>query len=309
MTALLHVGDEARGKAWREVFARELPEVDFRCWPEAGDLSQIRHLVAWTVSDEVASALPNLEVLFSVGAGLDQLDLSRLPDDLRIVRMIEPGITQTMADYVSLAVLALHRDLPFFLAEQRAGRWSWRDALPARERRVGIMGLGELGLAAAEALSPHGFELSGWSRSRRTVDGMRCFAGEEELATFLSQAEILICLLPLTEETRGILGRKTFELMPRGSRIVNVARGGHLVEKDLLEALDSGQLTAAMLDVADPEPLPQGHPFYSHPAIILTPHVSGVTRTDSAVQVLIANMRREISGLPLMGEVDRRRGY
>lgn len=313
MMRVIHCGDEARGRTWSEIIGRELPEIDFRCWPDLGsqrdDGDKIRHVVAWTLSDEVLAALPDLEVLFSVGAGVDQLAPDRLPPGLRVVRMIEPGITRTMADYVSMAVLALHRDLPFFLGEQRAQRWSWRDAPPAAERSVGILGLGKLGQAALAALAPHGFRLSGWSRSPRELPGVRCFAGERELDAFLGQAEILVCLLPLTDDTRGILDRRAFALMPRGARLVNVARGGHLVQADLIEALDSGQLSAAFLDVADPEPLPAGHPFYTHPAIVLTPHVAGITRIHSAVRSLIDNLRRELAGQPLIGEVDRSRGY
>ncbi len=306
---LLHHGDETRGILWRDTVSRALPQVDFRCWPDVGNPADIEHLVAWTVPDELIASLPNLKTLFSIGAGVDQLDLNRLPPDLRIVRMIEPGITDTMADYVAMAVLALHRDLPFHIAGQRAGRWSWRDVPPARERRVGVMGLGELGRAALAALAPHAFQLAGWSRSPRTIDGVDCFADDAGLAPFLARSEILVCLLPLTGDTRHILNRVTFATMPRGARLVNVARGGHLVQGDLLEALGNGQLSAAILDVADPEPLPAEHPFFTHPAILLTPHVAGITRTDSAVHALIDNLRRVIAGTSLVGEVDRRRGY
>ena len=306
---LLHHGDETRGKLWRDTVSKALPQVDFRCWPDVGNPAHIEHLVAWTVPDELIASLPNLRTLFSIGAGVDQLDLDRLPPDLRIVRMIEPGITDTMADYVAMAVLALHRDLPFHIAEQRAGRWSWRDVPPARERRIGVMGLGELGRAALAALAPHGFQLAGRSRARRTIEGVECFAGDAGLLPFLARSEILVCLLPLTDDTRDILNRVAFAAMPHGARLVNVARGGHLVQDDLLEALGNGQLSAAILDVTDPEPLPVGHPFFTHPAILLTPHVAGITRTDSAVHALIDNLRRVMAGRPLVGEVDRRRGY
>jgi len=309
MMRVLHFGDETRGHAWQKVFAAEVPEIDFRCWPDIGDPAEIRHLVAWVLTDELIAMLPNLEVLFSIGAGIDQLAADKLPRHLRIVRMIEPGITQTMADYVSMAVLALHRDLPFYLAEQRAGRWSHRDTLLTSERRVGMMGLGELGRAALGALAPYGFRLSGWSRSSQAIEGVTCFHGAQGFDAFLAQTDILVCLLPLTDETRGILCRETFVKLPRGARLVNVARGGHLVQDDLLAALGSGQIEAAMLDVTDPEPLPAGHPFCSHPAIFLTPHVAGVTRRETAVHVLIDNLRRELAGQPLLGEVDRTRGY
>jgi glyoxylate/hydroxypyruvate reductase A len=171
------------------------------------------------------------------------------------------------------------------------------------------MGLGELGQAALAALAPHGFRLSGWSRSPRTITGTRCFAGTDALPDFLAEVEILVCLLPLTEDTRGILNRAVFAQMPRGARLVNVARGGHLVQQDLVDALDAGQLSAAILDVTEPEPLPAGHPLFTHPAVILTPHVAGITRADSAVHSLIANLRRELAGQPLAGEIDRSRGY
>ena len=306
---LLHIGDPERGRLWQEAVQAALPEVRFDCWPGVERPEEIPHVIAWTLPDEVLAALPQMEVLFSVGAGIDQLDLSRLPGGLRVVRMVEPGIIDTMADYVSMAVLALHRDLPFHLANQRAGKAQWRDVPPARQRRVGIMGLGELGQAALAALAPHGFQLSGWSRSPREIAGVTCHSGQAGMAAFLAESEILVCLLPLTEDTRGILNRETFARMSRGAMLVNAARGGHLVQDDLLEALAEGQISAAVLDVTSPEPLPEGHPFWTHPAILMTPHVAGITRRDSAVQVLIDNLRRELAGEPLLGEVDLSRGY
>lgn len=306
---ILHCGDEARGRAWQAAVAQALPDVRFSCWPDVEDAASIRHVVAWTLSDEVIAALPNIETLFSVGAGIDQLDLSRLPPNLRVVRMVEPGITDTMADYVSMAVLALHRDLPFHISEQRAGRWTWRDVSPAYDCKVGVMGLGVLGRAALAKLALHGFRLSGWSRLQREVAGVECFSGDDGLAPFLAQSDILVCLLPLTDDTRGILNSETFAALPKGARLLNVARGGHLVQQDLLSALDNGQLAAAMLDVTDPEPLPVGHPFYTHPAILMTPHVAGITRTDTAINSLIANLERVMKGEPLVGEVDTGRAY
>lgn len=309
MTSILHCGDEARGTLWREVFALNLPEVDFRCWPDLGRAEDIRYLIAWTLDPELIASLPNLEILFSIGAGVDQLDLSIVPPHVRVVRMIEPGITVTMAQYVVMAVLALHRDLPFYLAEQRAGRWTQRDVLLCSERTIGFLGLGELARASLAALAPLGFRLLGWSRSGAEIDGVECYAGAEGLDPFLARCEILVCLLPLTDETRGILCRDLFDRLPGGGAIVNVARGGHLVAEDLCAALDDGQLSAAFLDVADPEPLPEGHPFHLHPAIFLTPHIAGVTRRETAVHALIANLRRVLAGEEPEGEIDRQRGY
>lgn len=306
---VLHIGPAERGCKWQEAISRALPEVSFELWPDVSSPQDIRHVVAWTLPDDAMAALPNLEVLFSIGAGIDQLDTARLPEHLRIVRMIEPGIIDTMADYVAMAALALHRNLPVHIAQQRAGSWQWRDVAPVSQCRVGIMGLGELGRAALAKLAPLGFRLLGWSRSEYQIEGVDCFAGEAGLAPFLGQCDILVCLLPLTDQTRHILNRNTFACLPRGARLVNAARGGHLVQDDLLEALANGQIEAAMLDVTDPEPLPAGHPFYTHPAILMTPHVAGITRTDTAVIALIDNLRRLLRGEPLMGEVDRSRGY
>lgn len=309
MTSILHCGDEARGVLWRDIFAQELPEVEFRRWPDIGEPEDIRFLVAWTLTPDLIAALPNLEILFSIGAGVDQLDLGMVPAHVRVVRMIEPGITTTMAQYIVMAALALHRDLPFYLAEQRAGRWSQRDVLLCSERTIGFLGLGELARASLAALTPLGFNLLGWSRSGAEIEGVECHAGAQGLDAFLPRCDILVCLLPLTDETRGILCRSLFDRLPRGACVINAARGGHLVAQDLCDALDLGQLSAAFLDVADPEPLPHGHPFHSHPAIFLTPHIAGVTRRETAVHSLIANLRRVLAGQEPEGEVDRSRGY
>ncbi|TXI07827.1 MAG: glyoxylate/hydroxypyruvate reductase A [Novosphingobium sp.] len=276
---------------------------------DAVDPEAVRYIAAWNAPPEFIAQFPNLEILFSVGAGIDQLPIEALPPQVRVVRMVEQGIITGMAEYVAMACLALHRDLPFFISEQRAGRWSYRHTRLASQSRIGVMGMGELGRAALDVLGPLGFPLSGWSRTAREIAGVACFAGKDQLDAFLMQADILVCLLPLTVETRGILCRETFAKMPVGSAVINAGRGGHLVADDLIEALDQGQLRAAMLDVTSPEPLPEGHAFYRHPAIFLTPHVAAETRHETAGEVLADNLQRLLAGAPLVGEVDRTRGY
>lgn len=309
MTLLYH-GLEERGRVWREIVAARVPEMPFLRWGHDDvDHNAVRYIAAWNAPAEFIAQFPNLEILFSVGAGIDQLPLTALPPQVRVVRMVERGIITGMAEYVAMACLALHRDLPLFISEQRAGRWSYRHTRLASESRIGIMGLGELGRASLELLKPLGFPLTGWSRSVREIDGVTCFSGEDGFDAFLAQSEILVCLLPLTEETRGILCRDTFAKMPAGSAIVNAGRGGHLVADDLIDALDSGQLRAAMLDVTSPEPLPETHAFYDHPAIFLTPHVAAETRHETAGNVLADNLERLLKGQALLGEVDRSRGY
>lgn len=309
MTAILHTGDAARGILWQSAFAEQMPEVDFRCWPDIGRAEDIRYLIAWTLDPQLIAALPALEVLFSIGAGVDQLDLSCLPSHVRVVRMIESGITNTMAEYVAMATLSLHRDMPFYLSEQRSGRWTPRKVLLCAERTVGVMGLGELGRASLDRLRHMGFRTIGWSRSGAEIAGTGCYAGDKGLEPFLGQCDILVCMLPLTDQTAGILCSGLFRKLPAGASLINVARGGHLIAQDLLEALDSGHLRYAFLDVAHPEPLPGDHPLYQHPAVFLTPHISGVTRKESAIHPLMDNVRRALGGEPLHGEVDLTRGY
>lgn len=258
---------------------------------------------------ELLDSLPNLEVLFSVGAGVDHIDLSRVPERVTVVRMIDPSLTASMTQYVIMAVLALHRNLVDHIAAQRDSRWAPVGILPAGQLRVGIMGLGNLGLAAIDALRPFGFDLAGWSRTERTISGVDCYAGSESLPAFLARTDILVCLLPLTDETRGILCRCTFHMLPTGARLVNVGRGGHLIEVDLLEALNEGRIGAAVLDVFDNEPLRVDHPFWSHPRILVTPHRASHTDATTGGCALLDNLRRHLVGEPMQGVIRRDLGY
>jgi len=207
------------------------------------------------------------------------------------------------------AVLALHRDLLDFISQQKQQVWREIRITPAKRRRVGVMGLGQLGQAVLERLEAFGFPRLGWNRSLREIEGVTCYAGIDTLPDFLAQTDILVCLLPLTDETRGILNADLFARLPRGACLVNVGRGPHLVEADVLAALDSGVLSGAVLDVTDPEPLPAGHPFWSHPRILLTPHNASMTTPDTAVDYVLDVIARHRRGEDLPGLVDRSRGY
>jgi len=305
----LYKGPAQRGAVWAEQFARKMPQLPFWTWPEIGDPAQVRFLAAWEPPPRIAETLPNLEILFSVGAGVDQFDFAALPTGLTVVRMVEPGLTACMCEYVSWAVLSLHREIPLYLRQQGLGQWKEHPVRPASTRRVGVMGMGMLGRAALTQLRMLGFDCAGWNRSRRNEPGVRCYSGEAELDEFLARTDILVCLLPLTPETRGILGRRVFDALPEGACLVNAARGGHLVEADLLAALESQRLSAAVLDVCEPEPPAQGHPFWGHPRIWLTPHIASATQAGTAAEALLDNLRRYEVGLPLEGVVDRSRGY
>jgi glyoxylate/hydroxypyruvate reductase len=307
--SILYRSDAPRAAAWASYFAEHAPDLDFRVWPDAGDLGKVEYLIAWQVPPEFLAQLPGLKLLFSSGAGIDHLDLSAVPAHLPVVRMVEPGIINGMVEYVSLAVLALHRDF-FDYAESKAARsWTPLEVPPASTRTIGVMGMGSLGCAVLERLATFGFRLRGWNRSARDMEGVETFAGADQLQPFLEACNVLICLLPLTPATTGILDRKVFSALPAGAAVINVGRGPHLVDADLLDALDSGHLSRAILDVTDPEPLPREHPFWAHPRVFLTPHVASMTQPGTAAPILLENVRRHQRGEPLMGVVDRSRGY
>lgn len=306
---VLYKANMVRGAEWATFFAERAPHLPFRLWPDIGDPADVRYLVAWVPPEDVLTTFPNLELVFSVGAGVDQFDATKLPAHLPLVRMLEPGIAETMVEYVTMAVLGLHRDLLQFINQQKVQVWREIRITPAKRRRVGVMGLGQLGQAVLERLKAFEFPLLGWNRSPREIAGVACYAGTDTLPNFLARSDILVCLLPLTDETRGILNADLFARLPRGAGLVNVGRGPHLVEADLLAALDSGALSGAVLDVTDPEPLPAGHPFWSHPRILLTPHNASMTSPDTAVDFVLDVIARHRRGEDLPGLVDRRRGY
>ncbi len=245
-----------------------------------------------------------------MGAGIDHILCDpHLPAGVPITRLVDPYLTDAMSEYVVLQVLRLHRRDLDYRAQQQAGIWRELPQKNAGERPVGILGFGEIGQDAGRKLAALGFPVSGWSRHERAVAGFSNFAGPAGLPQLLAQTEILVCLLPLTEETQGILNARTFAALPRGAGLVNAGRGAHLVEEDLIPALDSGQLSAAALDVFREEPLPPGHPFWQHPRILVTPHIAGITNPQTAAPIILDNIRRFEEGRPLLNQVDPAQGY
>lgn len=303
--SVLYLSDPKRGEVLAKHFADALPDLPFH-QAQAPDPQAVTHLITWKLPDDVMARHPNLRLIFSVGAGVDQFDLSRLPDHVRVVRMQEPGIAEQMQEYVTMAVLGLHRDLPGYLEQQRNRIWQAHTNRVASEVHVGVLGLGQLGLAAIEALRPFGFRLSGYTRTPREIASVTCFT---DRARFLGRLDILINLLPLTPETTGILNAEVFGQLKRGCGLVSVGRGRHVEQDDLLAALETGQLSAAWLDVTDPEPLPENHPLWAHPKVVITPHIACQTRPDDAAAHVIAAIKAECAGEPIKGLVDRSRGY
>jgi len=308
--ALLFRSSVDSAARWHAQLARLTQELEIRLWPEVGDPAEIDYALVWRPEPGLLATLPNLKLILSLGAGVDHLlGDPQLPRHLPIVRLVDPHMTDAMSEYVVLQVLRLHRHDLDYRVQQEARVWRELDQKNAADRRIGILGLGELGRDTARKLKALGFDVAGWSRGERAVAGIECHAGAAGLPELLGRSEILVCLLPLTAETEGILSARTLSLLPRGAALVNAARGAHLVEEDLIAALASGHISAAVLDVFRDEPLPADHPFWHHPRVVVTPHVAAFTNPATAAPIILDNIRRFEEGRPLLNRVDPARGY
>ena len=302
---LLFRSSFASAARWTEELHKHIPDLEVRVFPEIGNVAEIDAALVWKPPPGLLASLPNLRMIATLGAGVDFLyDDPSLPRGVPIVRVIDPYMTEAMSEYVLTQVLRLHRRDLTYAAQQRERAWREHHQPNAAERRVGILGLGELGGDAARKLAVMGFQVAGWSRRERRLPGIATFHGQDGLAALARHSEILVCLLPLTPETEGVLNACFFAQMPKGAAIVNAARGGHLVEEDLIPALESGQLSAAVLDVFREEPLPAAHPFWTHPRIIVTPHVAAATHAPTAAIGVAENLKRLAEGRPLLNVVD-----
>ena len=295
---------------WVEAISGELPDIVIRVWPEYGAPEEVEYALLWGDLVHEMGRFPNLKALLSFGAGVDHiLKAPEIPASLPIVRLGDPAMQTGMAEYVLYNVLRFHRRFHDYEGQQRRALWiEHAQRLPER-RRIGLMGLGTLGLACAQALTALGFDVLGWSRSKKTIDTVRCFYGPDGLKPFLNQSEILVCLLPLTVETESILNHDLFAALPMGSFLINAGRGAHLVEEDLLAALENGRIAGAALDVFRTEPLPKDHPFWSHPKIAVTPHVAALVNIPTATAAIADTIRRIRTGQELIDLAERSRGY
>ncbi len=309
MAILFRSGPAATAR-WRPLLGALMPEHEIRYWPEIGDRAAIEYALVWQPEPGLLASLPNLKLIVGLGAGVDHvLGDPLLPKGVPIVRLVDPYMTDAMSEYVVLSVLRLHRQDLDYLAQQRARIWAEREQKNAAERPVGILGFGTLGQDAGRKLQALGFDVAGWSRGTKAIPGFACYSGPTGLDAMLARSEILVCLLPLTAETTGILSAAAFARLPRGAGLVNVGRGGHLVERDLIPALDSGLLSGAVLDVVGAEPLPADHPFWHHPRIIVTPHIAAETHPPTAAAIIRKAILRCEAGLPVENRVDPARGY
>jgi glyoxylate/hydroxypyruvate reductase A len=316
LALLVHGGTENWSpERWQRRFIEACS--DRRVWllPDAAcDAAEIHYAAVWKPGQGELAAFPNLRLIFNLGAGVDALMAdSRLPK-VPLVRVAVADLTRRMTEYVVLHVLMHHRQELYLRACQREKRWAPRFQWPAGAISVGIMGLGTLGANAAQALRRLGFRVSGWSRSARQIEGVACFHGEAQLEAFLQATDILVCLLPLTADTRQILNRGLFAKLGRNSPmgapvLINAGRGGLQNEADILQCLDDGTLGAASLDVFADEPLPADSPFWTHPKIVLTPHNAADTDPDEISKYVARQIERFEAGERLENVVDRARGY
>jgi glyoxylate/hydroxypyruvate reductase len=298
--------------------ARKLdPALDLRVAPDLGRAEEIDTALAWQPPPGLLQKVPRLRLIISVGAGVDALLGDPTLPDLPLVRYVDPDLTGRMVEYVTLHVLYHHRRMTEFGELQSRREWNYLAEPGAHEIRVGLMGLGVMGQASVAPLKLLGYQLRGWSRTPKTIEGMDCYCGEAGLEAFLADTDILACVLPLTPETRGILNRGLIRKLSRQGRderlpgpvLINAGRGGLQVDADIMAALEAGELYAASLDVFETEPLPTASPLWSHPRVVITPHNAAESAPLSIVRYALRQRQRHLDGLPLENVVDRRRGY
>ncbi|TDR90140.1 2-hydroxyacid dehydrogenase [Enterovirga rhinocerotis] len=302
-------------ESWLDRFRRLLPDRDTVSAREPFDPASIRYAATWKHRPGVLSNLPNLEAVFSLGAGIDHLATDPNLPDVPVLRVVDQDLTERMSEYVVMHCLMHLRKGWTYADRQRRGVWEDdREQPAARDVRVGIMGLGVLGGDSARKLRIMGFDVAGWSRTKREIDGIPTYAGEGELPAFLARTDILVVLLPLTADTRGLLDARLFAGLARDGRLggpilVNAGRGGLQVETDILAALDDGTLKAATLDVFETEPLPSASRLWTHPAVQITPHNAAMSDPDAIASAVAAQIRRHEGGQSFINAVDLTRGY
>ena len=304
---IIFSASQTKTQPWVDALRAEFPDAQVEEWhPGAAPAD---YAVVWRPPQQLFDEQPALKAIFNTGAGVDALLDMKLPANVPLVRIDDGGMAVQMAEYVCHALIRHFRELDCYEDDVRHGAWSFRKPRRREDFPVGIMGLGVLGRRVAQAVGHFEFPLRGWSRTPRQVDGMQCFAGAEGFDAFLGGTRVLVCLLPLTPDTENIMNRESLGKLMPGGYVINVARGAHLAEEDLIALLDSGHLAGATLDVFRTEPLPEGHPFWTHPKITITPHTSARTLRDESVAQIAGKIRRFERGEPIAGVVDRGRGY
>ena len=301
-----------KAEPWLEGFRQALPGVDIWEWQAAlpGQAPKLAdHAVVWSPPQSFLDEQTQLQNLFNIGAGVDALLKLKMPASLNIVRLNDAGMSVQMAEYVCHAVIRHFREFDQYDKDAQAQRWSYRKPTLRAEFSVGVLGAGVLGSHVAKTLQAFEFPVNVWSRSPKLIEGVRSFSGAAQLPEFLKATRVLVNLLPLTSETENILNRAHLMQLQKGAYLINVARGRHLVEQDLLDALAEGHMAGATLDVFREEPLPQGHAFWTHPQITVTPHTSARTLREESIAQIAGKIKAVYAGQAIEGRVDKVRGY
>jgi glyoxylate/hydroxypyruvate reductase A len=310
MVVVLVTPRAEQAEVWRSGLAALLGDIEFRVYPDVGDPGKVDVALAWKAPHGVLATFPNLRLICSLGMGVDHLlQDPGLPRSVPIARLVDANMVEQMSEYVLYGVLHFHRRFDVYGRYQREKRWEELPLPHTAMRQVGIMGIGEIGSDSARKLAALNFPVRGWSRSLRSIPGVKCYAGREQLSAFLSGLDILVSVLPLTDDTHGIVNANLLSELSPESYFINVARGGLVVEDDLLAALDSGHLAGTLLDVTALEPLPASSSLWTHPKVLLTPHIAGLTNPITAVHPIAENIRRVAEGRPILYRVDSARGY
>lgn len=308
--ALVIIRQDGKIDLWKEALLAESPELEVYGYFEDHPKEEIDMALVWKHPKGSLAEYPNLELIACNGAGVDFIfDDPDVPKDIPITRVVDTKLAEDMSEHVLAVILSHLKNLDVYKLQQTQKIWKPRNYHRISDLTVGIMGLGELGSVLAKDLVRFGFKVQGWARSPKTIQTVKTFAGDDRVSPFLASSEILVCLLPLTEATTGILNKSLFEKLPKNAFVINVARGGHLVDSDLIEMLDTGHLSGAGLDVYHQEPLPAGHPFWDHKKIHMTPHYASVSDPKFVVPQIVENHRRLRQGKPLLNEVSRAKGY
>ncbi|SHK17137.1 glyoxylate/hydroxypyruvate reductase A [Maribacter aquivivus] len=308
--AIVVIRQDNKIELWKNALQKADSSLKVYSYLEDHPKDEITMAVIWKHPKGTLANYPNLKCIASAGAGVDYIfeDETR-PKNIPITRIVDPFLAGDMSEHVLSVILAHLKNLNVYKLDQVANVWEPKEYLRIKDVTVGILGLGELGALTATDLTRFGFKVQGWSRSKKNINGVKTFSGADEQQEFLKTTNVLVCLLPLTPATEGILNKELLSRLPKNAYVINVARGGHLVDKDLIELLDADHLSGACLDVYHTEPLPKTHPFWNHRKVHMTPHYASVSDTNSVIPQIVENYKRLNSGEKLQNLVDSDRGY
>ncbi len=307
--SLLFIAPNRDLEVWKKALLEKDSNLDIEIWPKVENKERVTFAVCWNHPKNVLGNYPNLQVVSSLGAGVNHLLADEaLPKKVRISRIVTPSLKNRLAEYLLNSVLNYRNHIPRYVDQKREGYWAQHSAVSKSDCTIGIMGMGEMGITAAQLFLLNGYNVVGWSKSKKEIEGITCYS-ESERDDFLAQTNILICLLPLTEKTEGILDLELFKKLKKPAYVINAGRGEHLVEEDLIYGIDTNALEGACLDVFEEEPLPSNHLFWNRPKIMITPHIAAITDPLEGAEIILENYKRALSGMALINEVIREKGY